>query len=370
MEQNDNLSLAGQMIGLTRCAVNGEIPGAELCTLSDPDGLFRLCQRHSLTACAAYALESAGVRLSAFTEAKEKAIRKNILLDAERKKILSRLETAGIWYLPLKGALLKDWYPRLGMRQMSDNDILFEPARRADVRQIMESLGFTCEHYGSGYNDAYAKQPVSYFEMHCALTSKAKTPELFAYYEDVARLLLPDPASEYGRQMRDEDFCIFVTVHAYKHFTSGGTGIRSLLDDYIMRRHFGDSLDRDYMRSEMKKLGVLEYAERSGSLAEKLFTGQPLDSKEEQLLQRFLCAGTYGTKETAVRQQIEKAGNSRLRYVLRRIFPSMEYVRLYYPFYAKHPLLMPVLWITRPFRALFRRRDALSAELRTLLRRK
>ena len=112
--------------------------------------MFEVCQQHILTACSAYALESAGVQDHDFTQAKEKAIRKNILLDAERVKILKRLESEKIWYMPLKGALLKNLYPKLGMRQMSDNDILCDSNYRARIKTIMLDMGFTCEHYEEG----------------------------------------------------------------------------------------------------------------------------------------------------------------------------------------------------------------------------
>ena len=53
-------------------------------------------------------------------------MRKALLFDAERKGILDFMEQRGIWYLPLKGVVLKDYYPAVGMRQMSDNDILYD----------------------------------------------------------------------------------------------------------------------------------------------------------------------------------------------------------------------------------------------------
>ena len=39
--------------------------------------------------------------------------------------------------MPLKGSVIKDLYPRMGMRQMSDNDILFDAERTKDVRTII-----------------------------------------------------------------------------------------------------------------------------------------------------------------------------------------------------------------------------------------
>ncbi len=136
------------MIYLTACAINDRMPRQERVERLELPNLFEVSQKHILTACVAYALESAGVKDNDFTQAKEKAIRKNILLDAERGNILRKLEAEKIWYMPLKGSILKDWYPKLGMRQMSDNDILCYSKKMAEVRDIFLDEGYECEHFG------------------------------------------------------------------------------------------------------------------------------------------------------------------------------------------------------------------------------
>lgn len=51
-------------------------------------------------------------------DAKNKAVRKNMLLDAERHQLEKEFAEHGIWYMPLKGSILKDWYlPRQRMVQ-------------------------------------------------------------------------------------------------------------------------------------------------------------------------------------------------------------------------------------------------------------
>ena len=171
MEKNDFRKNAYDMIYLAACAVNGKVPKAERVADMSLDDLLYVCKKHSMTAVCAYALESAGIKNDQFKQEKEKAIRKNILLDAERSRLFSRFEEEGIWYIPLKGAILKDWYPALGMRQMSDNDIYFDMSRRDDSRRIMKELGFTFKGH-SELVDEYIKKPVYNFELHCELLIK------------------------------------------------------------------------------------------------------------------------------------------------------------------------------------------------------
>ena len=132
------------------CMVNGEKPDAARAAGMEPEAMYPAAKRHQLAGIVGCALEAAGVYDPAFRQEKAKAVRKIVLLDAERAAVLAELEKAGIWYLPLKGCVLKDLYPAVGMRQMADNDILIDASRCEEVRKIMESLGFETGNFGKG----------------------------------------------------------------------------------------------------------------------------------------------------------------------------------------------------------------------------
>lgn len=368
MEITEYRKNAADMIALVRCAINGEKPDAALTAQLDLPKLFEICQSHILTACVAYALESAGIRDAAFTEAKEKAIRKNILLDAERAKILKRLEQEQIWYMPLKGAVLKDWYPRLGMRQMSDNDILCDGAARQRIHTLMEEMGFTCAHFGIGHNDAYHKPPVCSFEMHHELFSQTHDERLYEYYTTVRNRLCKDPNNTFGYHFPIEDYYIYLIAHEYKHYIDGGTGVRSLLDNYIMLRKYGDVLDWDYINGELKTLGIADYANDNRILSCNVFSGTPLSEKEKKELDYYVTSGIYGSMEHHMTNRLKNSEHSRLKYIVNRVFPSMTLIQVYEPFFYKHKWLIPVLWVWRPIRGLFFRRKKLFAEVRYLLK--
>ena len=130
-----------EVIYLVSCVLNERIPDAARVDAMDLGEVYRAASNHSLAVLAATALESAGVRDDAFVQAKGKAIRKAVLFNLERAAILEKLEAAGIWYMPLKGAILQDYYPDLGLRQMSDNDILVDLSRMDDIKAVMAGLG-------------------------------------------------------------------------------------------------------------------------------------------------------------------------------------------------------------------------------------
>ena len=133
---------------LSGCAVRRCAPDADRVGKMDLSALYAAANRHLMAAICGAALESAGVRDSAFVEAKARAIRKVILLDAEREIIFTKLREEEIWHAALKGAILKDLYPMTGIREMADNDILIDGSRLKDIRRIMESLGYSYDHGG------------------------------------------------------------------------------------------------------------------------------------------------------------------------------------------------------------------------------
>ena len=357
---------AADMIALVRCAVSGETPDAALTGQLDLPKLFEVCQSHILTACAAYALESAGIRDAAFVEAKEKAIRKNILMDAERAKVLDRLEQEQIWYMPLKGAVLKDWYPRLGMRQMSDNDILCDGAARQRIRTIMEDMGFTCAHFETGNDDAYYKPPVCNFEMHNELFSAGQSARLHQYYQNVKARLLKEPGNAFGYRFSASDFYIYLAAHEYQHYVTGGTGVRCLPDTLLVRRKLEGELDWDYIGRETERLGIREFEQTIRNLSDKVFAGDPLSAEEQKELDYLVTSGIYGTKINEIANQMKKSGGSGLRYWKNRLFPPLDWIRTYYPFFGRHRWLIPGLWVWRPLRAVFCRRNSVQKELSEL----
>lgn len=357
--------------------------------------LYQLSQAHFVDALTGMVLKQAGVVLpSVWEQSIAKAIRKEILFDAERAKIFAFMEQNGIWYLPLKGIILKSYYPAIGTRQMSDHDILFDETYADMVRDYMVSLGYRVESFGQGNHDVYEKEPVYNFEMHRRLYGAAHDNNWEHYYRDIKSCLIPDEGSSYGYHMRAEDFYIYIICHGYKHYQGSGTGVRTLLDYYVYLSRMQQKLDFTYIERECAVLGLEEYEKRNRQLCGKIFgkntyevitidrSGNDteksiralLSVKEWEMLQYYLTSGVYGTFDRMVENGMKKHTNKdgsvfKIRYVWRRIFPGKE-VYQYYPFFNKYKILLPVLWIYRLFRAVFQkeRRERIRRELDTVKR--
>lgn len=352
------------LLYLMACALQGVSAREEVLADADLKQLLIMARKHSVASMVCMALEKTAIFANAdeatkkqWIDAKNKAIRKNMLLDAERKTILHELETQGIWYMPLKGSILKDWYPKPGMREMADNDILFDPSGREQVREIFQNRGYKTVSFRKGNHDVYEKEPIYNFEMHVSLFD-GTYKELTEQYENVKERLLPVDGTAYQFAFTPEDFYVFVLAHAHKHYSHSGTGIRTLADIYVMDRHLGGIMDRDEVEQKLTQLGIAEYEQHSRVLAEKLFSAvrplaeTELTENEKEMLLYYCDATTYGTVDNRVNNRLhelqENSENIKLwtkvKYCCVRLFPGREFCKFAYPFVYKHPWTLPFFW--------------------------
>ena len=356
-----------QLLYLMACALQGVSAREEILADADLKQLLIMARKHSVASMVCMALEKTAIFANAdeaakkqWLEAKNKAIRKNMLLDAERKTILHELEIQGIWYMPLKGSILKDWYPKPGMREMADNDILFDPSGREQVWEIFQNRGYKTISFRKDNDDVYEKAPIYNFEMHVSLFP-GTYKELTEQYENVKERLLPVDGTAYQFAFTPEDFYVFALAHAHKHYSHSGTGVRTLADIYVMDRHLGDIMDRDEVEQKLTQLGIAEYEQHSRVLAEKLFSAvRPLaeielTEDEKEMLLYYCVATTYGTFDNRVNNRLHDLQENseditlwtKLKYCGVRLFPGREFCKLYYPFVYRHPWTLPFFWVWR-----------------------
>ena len=358
-------SIPDAIVYLCGNAVNGTKPALQKIEGISFEELFEATEKHMLSAIVGMALESVGVKTTYFTQAIAKAQRKNILLDTDRKLVLTALEAAGIWYMPMKGSVLKDMYPRYGMREMADNDILVDPQKRTQVKDIMEDLGFTIKEYNRECPDTFFKEPVSSFEMHSQLFDSLTKRQLLCYYQDVKDRLIKDEENRYGYHFTSEDFYVYMIAHEYKHYIKGGTGLRSLLDTFVFLKRKEKDLDWDYIRQETQKMGIGEFEEENRMLAMHLFEEKQLTSSEQEMLDYMFGSNAFGTLANDVKNQLLEHG--RLFFFFSRLFPPYQYMAVNYPALRKAPVLYPFFWAWRLMSKFVMKHDKFIFELKAAL---
>ena len=136
-------SLYARVAYLAACALSDKCPDASLLSGVSAEKLYNLARRHGMGALITHSLERLSLATDEMLADSFKAARKIMLLDAERAMITRELNSRGIRHIALKGVVIKELYPKIGLREMSDNDILFDPGYRAEVRDIFKSRGYT-----------------------------------------------------------------------------------------------------------------------------------------------------------------------------------------------------------------------------------
>lgn len=415
---NDISKINKCLIYLMTCTLRNAAPREEAVRDMDVGQLLITAKKHSVASMVYIALEKTDAFAAAdeavrrqWQELRDKAVRKNILLGNECSEIMHELETAGIRHMPLKGSILKNWYPKSGMREMADCDIFIDASRRDDVRDIFAERGYEIKSYNKSNHDIYEKSPVYNFEMHVKLFPDG----LFdvpagTWAEGLWDRLLPIEGTAYRYRFTPEDFYVFALAHAYKHFSHSGTGIRTLADIFVMNRHLSSSADRAGIGRKLFALGIAEYERNSRLLSEKMFgcgfaqdeagniyemsSGKvaetavgnsigefmtncrfssvtSLSKEETELLNYYLHAGTYGNLDNRVSNKLHEIQNdssditklTKIRYCMRRLFPDKNFCKDAYPFVYSHPYVLPAFWIWRVAHVLRVRRKSILCEI-------
>ncbi len=395
-EQKFNSGL--DIVFLAACALHGRVPTAEEMSSVDFEWLYKQASRHSMQSITYFALKSYyeknGALPQGLTEEQylqfekdyKKQVQRTVYFSFEREKIIAFLESSGIWYLPMKGIILQNHYPQLGMRQMADNDIYFDISRRKDVKSFMSDSGYEVVAYGQGVHDTYQKQPFYNFEMHVYLYRESTNDTFYEYYKNVKERLVKDEGNSFGYHFSDEDFYIHTLTHIYKHYSHGGLGVRFLMDVFVYLQSKEATLDWDYISAELEKLKIFDFAQTVKSLSKKLFSNEcicfrnktELLSKEElQELEYYINSGIYGTKENAVNSSLkkltgseEKNAKGKFKYILSRLFPNMLYYKENYPFLYKTKIFIPFFVVYRIIVKGFSARKTASQEIKVLNKKK
>ena len=291
-------------------------------------------------------------------------IRKASAFEQERKELYKYLNEEDIDYLPLKGIVISKYYLDPYSREFADNDILFNKGDEK-IKEFFIKRGYTVEYYRKSNHDVYLKKPFYNFEMHRSLFGETgdnkKVVEYFKNYLDKAPIL-----KDKEHYLTNEDFYIYFTAHTYKHFHVSGCGIRTLIDYYLFLKN--NTLDFAYINQEMAKIDLLDFSNRISSLSSKLFSEQKLDENEEEMLLFIASSGTYGTLENSVAKGVKEKG--KFGYFMQRVFPPYSFYKTAYPWAYKTVILIPVAWLCRFFRVLFKNPKRAKRELKMISKQK
>lgn len=337
MDDKETLKTGYLLCHLLRLALQDEKTPESL-TTDQISTMFALSKEHGLAMLVSKAIPNLPLYWKTHIQ---HLIIQRMQMDFERGELFEFLREQEIWYMPMKGLTFMKLYPEETDREMCDNDILYDPAGYKKVKQWFLEREYETEYNSvHAHVESYIQEPYCHFEMHRRFF-EAGHREWVAYYSDIEKRLIH--VDEFERRFSDEDFYVYTTLHGYKHYQDGGTGLRTLLDAYVFISN--KQLNWNYVDEELHKLGIAQYEKEIRTLSEKLFTEQVLNKEEENLFLYILTSGAYGTQKHYLEKQFQE--HSKQYLLWKAIFPGSGWVKNAVPFYKNHPYLIPFYYMYR-----------------------
>ncbi len=263
--------------------------------------IYRLAQSHGVTALVYEFLQKLGfeapdsAEYRAFTEQYYKAVVKETEQDIAFSEVCGALREGGAEVMPIKGIVCKHYYPKTYYRSMTDVDILYRGISRDYVHDIMESLGYTMSGSTASYHDTFVKPPHVSVELHESPVSKK---DLSAPYFDTVFTRAVANADQTLAMTREDEY-IYMLAHAARHFFDGGLGVRPLLDIYLFRLKFSESLDKKYVKKILKSVKLENFEKGMLELVGCWFEGRDSEFVNRELEEFFLSCKPHGTGENS-----------------------------------------------------------------------
>lgn len=275
-----------------------------------------------------------------------KAIYRSATLSNEYKNLCLALENAKIQHIPLKGAIMRQYYPEPWMRTSCDIDVLVqkEDLERA-ILYLTENLQYVEKERATHDVSLFSPNGI-HVELHFDLVEEGRANKAIDVLQSVWDNVSIEDGCSYRCVMTDEFFYFYHIAHMAKHFENGGCGIRPFIDLWLL-----DNLDgiNQAARDELlSKGGLLKFAEAARALSSAWLGGTPMDELSMQMQDFILRGGVYGTTDNRVALQQKKRGG-RFGYILSRMFVPLAKLKRYYPILEKHPWLMPIMQLRRWF---------------------
>lgn len=265
-------------------------------------------------------------------------------------ELVALFEEEKIPFIPLKGSVLRDYYPEGWMRTSCDIDILVheEDAERAK-NAILTKLGYRYET-DSAHDVGFFAPNGTHFELHRSLIESNVLPSADKPLERVWEYATPVSGKTYHYALSPEMFYYYHIAHMAKHFVKGGCGLRPFLDIRIYRQK--QPLDEALLFALLEEGSLSAFAKASEKLSAVWFLDDTHTAITASMERYLLDAGVYGNMSNLVAMQQSKKGG-KTRYLLSRIFTPYASLSALYPSLKKHKWAYPFYLVRRWFRILF-----------------
>lgn len=262
----------------------------------------------------------------------------------ELEQVCRVLAERQIRHMPLKGAVMRRYYPEPWMRTSSDIDLLVLPEQVKEAADALVSLlGYRNE--GVEDHDVQLFSPAGvHVELHFETVEKGRSAHANEVLQRIWEHAVPMADSSFGWESADDMFYFYHVAHMAKHFEEAGCGVRFFLDLWLLNhRAAGEPAKREQL---LREGGLLPFARAAEHLAEVWFSGAAHTDLTRQMERFVFSGGIYGSSDHEVATKQAKRGGN-FGYAMYLVFRPYRELKRTYPILLKHRWLTPFCQIHR-----------------------
>lgn len=269
----------------------------------------------------------------------------------------------------MKGLICRQLYGKHAEKRPSgDEDILVRKEDFYKVKEVMEKQGFVCSQPDVTPAQLEQLQDVGFYEseigflieVHTNIMGhtnqmRTKMGDCFKdVFERTRTAMIHDvPVTT----MSHTDHFLFLVLHAFKHFSLSGVGVRQMLDILLYQKAFEQEIDWAHVKAALDDNHAIGY------LGDLQFIGEQYLGFEfgvrfeicspEGLLKDMMEVGVFGKRDDAdilaarINLNATKQGKVGVAAWIRMGFPPVRYMINEAPYLEEKPWLLPVEWVKR-----------------------
>lgn len=325
--------------------------------------LYALSAKHDLAHVVGNALSGAGMLSDddlseKFKKASLTAFYRYEQSEYELGKICEALNRAQIPFVALKGAVIRKYYREPWLRTSCDIDILiYEQDLEKAVSLLVSDYKYIAQEK-KNYHDVSLRSPGGvHLELHFNI--KEDIENLDIVLDNVWQYVTASSEMNYKYEMTNEFLLFHIIAHLSYHFTSGGCGIRPIIDLWLLEKNL--TLDKEILNTLLSEAKLIRFYENVRRLAAIWLDGEAYTDIAKQMEAYILRGGVYGTLQNKVLVRQQKS-SGKLVYIIRRVFLPYSKLKYLYPVVIRHRWLFPFLQVRRWCRIIIKGRAKRSIQ--------
>lgn len=318
----------------------------EACTPENLEAVYALAKKHDFAHLVAHAVEGLELAdcevLTKLKNAKLRAIYRYARMDFEFERLCQTLEEAQIPFIPLKGSVIRQYYPEPWMRTSGDIDVLVKEEDFECAIKALEHHGWVVKGEIQFQNICMYSSTGVLLELHFNIRVKMTSADILM--DSVWQYCAVETGKHSACQQTNEFFMCHQLAHMAKHVLVGGCGIRAFLDIWLLNQKL--PLDLEVLQRLCQSAQLDRFYAQVTALTDVWF-GQAEHTQVTENLERYILdGGVYGNLSNKVLMSQVQVGG-KLRNFLHRMFVPYAEMQIMYPVLKKRKWLLPIYHVVR-----------------------